>query len=263
MGEWTAILLAGQRPGENDFAAAHGLEAKALIPVAGEAMLSRVARTLLESPSISRVVLLAQAPEALLTGDASWLRDEPRVSTAAGGEGISASIGAIAGSDAAPYPLLVTTADHALLRPEMVETVIAGSSGADAAFALVERKVVERVHPETKRTWIKFSDGHYTGANLFALATPASESAVSFWSRVERDRKKALKLLMFFGPAIFLRGLTRTISLDGAVAKAGVKLGLRVKAVKLPFPEAAIDVDKPADLELAERIFAGRDGDLQ
>ena len=139
----------------------------------------------------------------------------------------------------------------------MVEAVIAGASGNDAAVALVERKVVEQVHPETKRTWIKFSDGHYTGANLFALATPASGRAVAFWSRVERDRKKALKLLMFFGPAIFLRGLTRTISLDGAVAKASAKLGLTVKAVRLPFPEAAIDVDKPADLELAERIFAG------
>jgi GTP:adenosylcobinamide-phosphate guanylyltransferase len=257
MGEWTAILLAGQRPGENDFAAAYGLTAKALIPVAGEAMLSRVARTLLACPTVGRVVVLAQAPEALFTGDAAWLRDEPRIGAAAGGEGISASIAAIAGSDAAPYPLLVTTADHPLLRPEMVEAVIAGSAGSDAAFALVERKVVEQVHPETKRTWIKFSDGHYTGANLFALATPASGRAVDFWSRVERDRKKALKLLTFFGPAIFLRGLTRTISLDGAVAKASAKLGLRVKAVKLPFPEAAIDVDKPADLELAERIFAG------
>lgn len=258
MGEWTAILLAGQRPGENDFAAAHGLEAKALIPVAGEAMLSRVARTLLACPSIARVVVLAQAPEALFAGDAAWLGVEPRISTAAGGEGISTSIGAIAGSAVAPSPLLVTTADHPLLRPEMVEAVIAGSRGSDAAVALVERKVVEQVHPDTKRTWIKFSDGHYTGANLFALATPASGAAVSFWSRVERDRKKALKLLTFFGPALFLRGLTRTISLDGAVAKAGAKLGLSVKAVKLPFAEAAIDVDKPADLELAERIFAER-----
>ena len=257
MTDWTAILLAGQRPGENDFAAAYGLKAKALIPVAGEAMLSRVARTLLACPSVARVVVLAQEPETLFTGDAAWIRDEPRVSSAAGGEGISASIGAIAGTDAAPYPVLVTTADHPLLRPEMVEAAIAGSNGSDAAFALVERNVVERVH-ETKRTWIKFSDGHYTGANLFALATPASGRAVSFWSRVERDRKKALKLLTFFGPGIFLRGLTRTISLDSAVAKASAKLGLTVKAVRLPFPEAAIDVDKPADLELAERIIATR-----
>ena len=260
MGEWTAILLAGQRPGENDFAARYGLAAKALIPVAGEAMLSRVARTLLACPSLRRIVVLAQDPGALLTADAAWLADEPRISTAAGGEGISTSIGGIAGLPHAPYPLLVTTADHPLLRPEMVESFIAGSKGADAAFAMVERKVVEQVHPETKRTWIKLSDGHYTGANLFALATPASAHAVQFWSQVERERKKALKLLSFFGPGIFLRAFTRTISLDDAVARIGSKAGLRLKAIRLPFPEAAIDVDKPADLELAEWIISRREG---
>jgi hypothetical protein len=33
---------------------------------------------------------------------------------------------------------------------------------------------------------------------------------------------------------------------------------MRLKAVILPFAEAAIDVDKPADLELVERILAAR-----
>src|SRR3978361_2027873 len=51
MGEWTAILLAGERPGENGFAQSRGVAAKALIPVAGEAMLARVARALLAAPS--------------------------------------------------------------------------------------------------------------------------------------------------------------------------------------------------------------------
>jgi GTP:adenosylcobinamide-phosphate guanylyltransferase len=258
MGEWTAILLAGQRPGENGFAEAHGVPAKALIPVAGEPMLSRVVRTLLASPSIGRIVVLAQNPDALFAGELAWMREEPRIGTACAGEGISASIGRIAGTEAAPYPVLVTTADHALLAPEMVETFLAQSRGADGTFGIVERAVVERVHPETKRTWIRFSDGDFTGANLFGLVTAASRQSVEFWQRVEKDRKKALKLVAFFGPAILLRVLTRTISLDGAIAKAGRKLGLNLRAIRLPFPEAAIDVDKPADLELVERILSAR-----
>jgi GTP:adenosylcobinamide-phosphate guanylyltransferase len=258
MGEWTAIILAGQRPGENAFAASHGVAAKALIPVGGEPMLGRVARTLLASPSVGRILVLAQQPERLLAGELGWLRDEPRVATGEAGEGISMSIAAVAGTPAAPWPVLVATADHALLSPEMVEAFIAGSHGVDASFAMVERAVVERVHPETKRTWIKFSDGHYSGANLFALVSETARTALEFWARAERDRKKALRILMFFGPAIFLRAFTRTISLDGAVAKAGKNAGLRLKAVRLPFPEAAIDVDKPADLELVERILAER-----
>jgi CTP:molybdopterin cytidylyltransferase MocA len=256
-GAWTAILLAGQRPGEDAFAQAYGVSAKALIPVGGEPMLGRVARTLLECPSVGRILILAQEPEALMEGELAWLAAEPRVSTARAAPGISTSIAAVAGGPRAPYPVLIATADHPLLRPEMVEHFIAASEGLDIGFALVERQVVERVHV-TRRTWIKFQDGHFTGANLFALVTPASAKGVGFWARVERDRKKVLRLLLFFGPTIFLRAFTRTISHHAAVAKAGRNIGLRLRAVLLPFAEAAIDVDKPADLELAERILAAR-----
>lgn len=258
MGEWTAIILAGSRPDHDRFAAANGVTSKALIRVGGEPMVARVAQTLLECASIARVVILAQDAQALLQGEAGWLAAEPRVSLACGGDAITSSIAAVAGGDAAPYPVLITTADHALLRPEMVEAFIAGCEGAEVAFAMVERRVVERVHPGTKRTWVKFSNGHFSGANLFALLNGASDVALSSWGRVEGDRKKALKLLMFLGPAILLRALTRTISLEGAAAKVGRNAGLHLRAVVLPFPEAAIDVDKPQDLELAERILAAR-----
>lgn len=258
MGDWTAILLAGQRPGEDDFPARYGVAAKALIPVGGEPMLGRVARTLLASPSVGRILILAQQPDALLKGELAWMADEPRIGAAASGAGISSSIGAVAGSAAAPFPLLVTTADHALLTPEMVETFLAGAAGADVAFALVERALVEQVHPETRRTWLRLGDGDYSGANLFALASPASREALAFWSRVEKDRKKALRLIAYFGPWLLLRALTRTISLDRALAKIGRRMGLALAAVRLPFPEAAIDVDKPADVELAEKILAVR-----
>jgi GTP:adenosylcobinamide-phosphate guanylyltransferase len=256
MGEWTAILLAGRRPGEDAFAAAHGVSAKALIPVAGEPMLGRVARTLLASPSVGRIVVLAQQAGALLTGHLDWMAAEPRIAAAEAGERISTSVAAVAGTAAAPYPVLVATADHPLLRPEMIETFIAGAAGADAAFAMVERKTVEQVHPETKRTWLKAADGHYSGANLFAFMTPKSQAGMEFWARAEKDRKRTLKLLSFLGPGIFLRAITRTISLDAAAERAGRKAGFRLKPVVLPFPEAAIDVDKPEDLELAERILA-------
>lgn len=258
MGEWTAIVLAGQRPGEDGFAAAHGVSAKALIPAGGEPMLGRVARTLLASPSIGRIVVLAQDAAALLAGELGWMAAEPRISTAEAGDGISTSVGLLAGTGQAPYPVLVTTADHPLLTPEMVEAFIAGAAGADGAFAMVERRTVEALHPGTRRTWLKAADGHYSGANLFALMTAASQPGTLFWARAEKDRKRTLKLLSYLGPGIFLRALTRTISLQAAAERAGRKAGMRLKAVVLPFAEAAIDVDKPADLELAERILAER-----
>ena len=44
---WTALLLAGSRPGRDAFAEAHGTDLKALIPVAGEAMVARPVKALL------------------------------------------------------------------------------------------------------------------------------------------------------------------------------------------------------------------------
>jgi GTP:adenosylcobinamide-phosphate guanylyltransferase len=154
--------------------------------------------------------------------------------------------------------VLVATADHPLLTREMVEAFLAGAGDADAAAAVVERRVVEAEWPETRRTWLRFSDGAYTGANLFALTGDAARRGLDLWAGVEKDRKKALRLLASFGPMLAMRTFTRTISLDEAIAAASRKAGLRARAVRLPFAEAAIDVDKPEDLALAERILLAR-----
>jgi len=255
---WTAILLAGQRPGVDPLAQAFGQQWKALVHVNGEAMLSRVARTLLASPSVARVVVVAQEPRALFTDDCAWLADEPRVTTAVSTSGIAVSVAALAGTKAAPWPVLVTTADHPLLTSAMVEAAIAGVGDADIGVGVVSSRTLLAAYPDNRRTWLKFAGGHWTGANLFALASVKAMPALMAWSEVERDRKKALKLIWHFGPWLAVRALTRTITLAGALGKAGHKLGAAVKPVALPFAEAGIDVDKPSDHALAEQILKGR-----
>jgi CTP:molybdopterin cytidylyltransferase MocA len=255
---WTAILLAGQRPGVDPLAQAFGEQWKALVRVDGEAMLSRVAKTLLASPSIARVVVVAQQPEILFTGDCAWLANEPRVATAVSTSGIAVSVAALAGTDVAPWPVLVTTADHPLLTPAMVEAAIAGVGDADVGVGVVSAHTLLAAYPGNRRTWLKFAGNHWTGANLFALASARAQPALHAWSEVERDRKKALKLIWHFGPLLAIRAVTRTISLAGALAKAGRKLGAKVVPIDLPFAEAGIDVDKPSDHVLAEQVLKAR-----
>jgi GTP:adenosylcobinamide-phosphate guanylyltransferase len=248
-------LLAGQRPGVDPLAQAFGEQWKALVKVNGEAMLSRVARTLLASPSVTRVLVVAQQPEILFTGDCAWLAHEPRVGTAISTSGIAVSVAALAGTDAAPWPVLVTTADHPLLTPAMVEAAIAGVGEADVGVGVVSSRTLLAAYPDNRRTWLKFAGGQWTGANLFALASEKAMPALLAWSEVERDRKKALKLIWHFGPLLAIRAVTRTITLAGALAKAGRKLDTRVVPIDLPFAEAGIDVDKPSDHALAEQIL--------
>lgn len=62
MGDWTAILLAGARPGLDPFAQAHGTALKPLIPVHGIPMVARVAATLLASDDVGIIRVLTQHP---------------------------------------------------------------------------------------------------------------------------------------------------------------------------------------------------------
>ena len=284
MSGWTALLLAGSRPGGDPFAEANGVKAKALIPVAGEPMIARPVRALLGSARVDRVRVLAQ--KALITplvssevetglagrkrpstrlgtnGEVgsllqSVLPDDPRLTVEPSGATIAATIEAILADPATRYPLLVTTADHALLDEAMIDDFCARAEGADVAIGLVERRPLMARLPETKRTWIGFRGGAFSGANLFALGSPSAGRAVALWREVEQDRKKGWKLLTALGLPGLL-GLARLRTLDQTLGAMGRKLGISLRSVQLANPLAAVDVDKPADLMLVEAILAGK-----
>lgn len=254
--QWTAIVLAGQRPGVDPLAAHFGQEFKARVPVGGKPMLARVLDSLRAEQSVARIVVLAQDPRVLDGIDANGTQ------FLASGQGISSSIRAVAGTPAAPWPVLVTTADHPLLTSGMVATFLAGAQGCDLAVGMVERAVLLARYPDNRRTWLKFRDGWWSGANLFALATPECAVALDLWAGAEQDRKQAWKLFRHFGLGLALRALTRSIGLADGLARAGRRLGLDARLVALPQPEAAIDVDKPTDHALAEAILAAREAGL-
>lgn len=250
---WTALLLAGSRPGGDPFAEAHGVKAKALIPVAGEPMIARPVRALLENERISQVRVLAQ-DEALLE---PTLTKDARLTVEPSGATIAATLEAIIADPSTQFPLLVTTADHALLDGAMIDDFCARAEGADVAIGLVERGPLMARLPQTKRTWIGFRGGGYSGANLFALGSPSAARGVSLWREVEQDRKKGWKVLLALGLPGLL-GLARLRTLDQVLEAMGNRLKLTIRAVEMTNPLAAVDVDKPADLALVEAILGGR-----
>lgn len=255
---WTALILAGQRPGIDALAAAFGETRKALVRVGGIPMLARVARTLLDSPAVARIVILAQDDGLATAPGCEWLATEPRIRFTRSGGGIATSVAGVAGTAAAPWPVLVTTADHPLLTRAMIAAFVAGSGEADVAVAVVERRVVLAAYPDNRRTWLKFRGGAWSGANLFALRGPVAGQALKLWAGVEQNRKSGWRLIGALAPLTLLGAVLRVVSLDTAVARLGRRLGLDARAVALPFAEAAIDVDKPADHVLAEAILAAR-----
>jgi CTP:molybdopterin cytidylyltransferase MocA len=252
---WSAIVLAGQRPGVDPLAESFGETYKALIPVAGEPMLARVLRTLSSARSVSRIIVLAQDPELLRDRIEEPTDGSRPIAWMPSSGGISESIQRVAGTGDAPWPVLVTTADNPLLSIEMIEAFIEGCRNAEVAAAAVESRTLLGRYPQSKRTWLRFADGAFSGANLFAFRGARAAGALEFWSRAEQDRKQAFKLFWHFGPWLALRAITRTIGLALAVELAGRRLGVRAALVVLNIPEAAIDVDKASDHQLVEQIL--------
>ena len=251
---WNAIVLAGSRPGTDPFAARYGTDLKALIPVGGTPMVARPVAALLQSPEIGHIRVLAQQPERIEPA----LPNDDRLTVEASGQTIASTLDAILCSPETRFPLLVTTADHALLDAAMVADFCAKAEGADVALGLVERKSLMARLPDSQRTWLQFRGGAYSGANLFAFGSADAAKAVALWRSVEQDRKKGWRLLLALGPGALLGAALRIRTLDQTLASIGQRLGLTIRKVELGNPLAAVDVDKPSDHALVTAIIEGR-----
>jgi GTP:adenosylcobinamide-phosphate guanylyltransferase len=251
---WTAVVLAGSRPGRDPFAEQHGTDLKPLIPVAGEPMVRRPVRALLEGDGIAKVLVLSQAPDRI----AAALSDDARLQVKESQGTIAETIENLIIKRVAEFPMLVTTADHALLDPQMIAEFMSAADGADLAIGVVERKSLMARLPQTKRTWLHFRGGAYSGANLFAFGSIKALAAIEQWRSVEQDRKKGWRVLAALGPALLLGAVLRVRTLEQSVAAVGRRLGMTARAIVLSNPLAGVDVDKPVDHTLVEAILAGR-----
>ena len=262
LGPRVAIVLAGRRTVDDPLAAAAGAPHRALLDIEGEPMLLRVVRRLLARRTIERVLVNIDEP-ALLDAVAplASLRDQGVVEIMKSTGSPSASVlESLEWARLDQGPVLVTTADHALLDDAILDAFFGASArlDADLTVGLVSRRTIEARFPEAKRTYLRFRGNAFSGANLFLFRTPASLRAAEFWRRVERDRKHPWRIARAFGFATLLLFLTRRLDLDAALERASRIIGAHVRAVRLEIAEAAVDVDKIEDLELVRRILATR-----
>jgi GTP:adenosylcobinamide-phosphate guanylyltransferase len=262
---FTVLVLAGDRGPDDPVCQAAGVAHKCLAPVGGRAMLERVVEALAASGEVGRIAVSLSAP-GLLDGLPALapLRQDGRLRALAAAGSPSRSVlqavEELAQHSENPFPLLVTTADHALLTAAMVDHFCRASraTGAEVTAGLTASAVLLARYPQSQRTYLKFRDERYSGSNLFALMSPAAMALPRLWRRVEQQRKRPWRIAAVFGPLLLLGYLLRLFTLDKAMARISARLGVGVAAVKMPMAEAAIDVDKAADLELVEAILAGK-----
>jgi GTP:adenosylcobinamide-phosphate guanylyltransferase len=259
-GKVTALVLAGSRGPTDPVARMAGVAYKAMAPVAGVPMLLRVMGALRASACVGDIALCIDPAALNDTGEATAdeLRDMTTQFTPMGGTPSQSVQRALEALPAA-LPLLVTTADHALLTPDMIDHFCrAAPDDADVVFAVATETLLRRDYPDTRRTYYRLTGQGYSGCNLFLLRRPEAVKVAAFWSDMERYRKRPWRLVAAIGPMTLVSFLLGRLSLEDAARKLSQIVGATVKPVEMPFAEAAIDVDKPADLVLAEEILKRR-----
>ncbi len=224
------------------------VDQKALLPIMGRPMIDWVITALRATPEISALAISATPTETLR----ACVGDIPVIETDHGPSGSVACALEIYDT-----PLLITTADHPLLRPEWVRDFMAqASNNCDFAIAIATREAIFRDVPNTKRTFIRLADVQFSGCNMFYAATPKAKAIVQFWQNIERNRKKPWRLAFGIGWPVIWDILRRRLTTERLATHIHRLTGVAIKFISIEDGRAAVDVDKPSDLTLVEQILA-------
>lgn len=250
-----AIVLASERPGGSQLGQDCNVATSVLVPVAGQTALARVVAALKNSRSVARIVLCGPQANIIEGSDElqqiiaqhAWLAPAtgPAISSRMAMEQID------------EYPILLTTGDHALLSPEIIDRFCdqVRDLDFDAVVGLVPYRLVQQAFPQSKRTVMRFVDEPCCGSNLFAFLTERGRRAVELWQQVEDLRKQPWRIAALLGPGLLLRYLLGRCRVQNAMDSVSRRAGCRLGFVLIDNPRVAVDVDSVADLQLAEQIL--------
>jgi GTP:adenosylcobinamide-phosphate guanylyltransferase len=259
---FTAVVLAADRTARDPISVETGAPCKAFARVGGIPMIIRVLDAL-EASGMVKSIVLCGPPKSLLPAcpeleerirseRVMWLPnlDSPSRSARSGLSQVNQEA-----------PVLLTTADHALLTPAIVQYFLRNSQAldCDAAVGVVKYEEVAAAFPGARRTVIRLKDANVCGCNLYAFLNDRGRGLVSFWQRAEALRKRPVRLIMeTFGFETVFYYLLGLLTIERGLRAVRRKTAIKVQPVFLPYPQAGVDVDKVADLVLAESVLAGK-----
>jgi GTP:adenosylcobinamide-phosphate guanylyltransferase len=257
------LVLAGRRAAALDpLAAKAGVSLKALVPVAGEAMVGRVLRIAAEA--------LPDAPLFVSVEDFSMIAGEPTVARLHA-EGRLKPVPAqhnlvdsvIEASKLTGFPLLMTTADNVLMTPHGLQAMAEmGARGdSEGIIMLARQEDILAAHPDGQRRFYRFRDGAYSNCNLFWLNSPKTYEGIGSFrlgGQFAKRKKDAVRALGLGALFLYLFKLT---TLEGIFRHFSRRFALPIRPLVVADGRLAIDVDNERTHRVAEEILARSSGD--
>ncbi len=126
---------------------------------------------------------------------------------------------------------------------------------AELYYPIIPKSDCLKSYPEAKRTYGKMADGVFTGGNMMLAPKRVMVHCQTKAEEIFERRKNPLKLGSWLGWSFILKLLLHLLTVSDAEKRTSELLGVRCKAIITPYPEIGMDVDKPADLQLAEKYL--------
>jgi molybdopterin-guanine dinucleotide biosynthesis protein A len=254
-----AIVLAGglNRP-DDPLYALTGVEKKALIPLAGKPMINWIVEALSGSGLVEHLVIAGLKPD-----EASFDHSPVHFVDRVGGiiDNILAAVDRLKKVNLNAKKVLLCNSDIPLITPEIVRSFVAdcGDQEADIYYAIVEEKTMEANFPNSKRTYVPFKHGRYTGGDIYL-------SDISVPDRIDLDlfrtlmssRKNYLRQARTLGFGFIIKLLLRRAAIEETAERARKLIHVDARVVKTPYAELGMDLDKPHQYELIKAILEKR-----
>lgn len=253
------VVLAAQRKGVTDsLAARFGTSHKCLVPLVGEPLIAHVLRTVTTHPRVASVAVSIEADafEALRQAVPDAFAQAAPIVLVAAADNITDSVTlAAAGHDG---PLLITTADNALLTAASIDRMMDAAGDSDAAVAMAERTTVLAAHPEGQRRFYQFRDGEFSNCNLYYIGNSKALRAAEIFRGGGQFAKKAQRIVDAFGLANLVLLRLRLLALGTGLRRISARIGLDISPVILSDGSQAIDVDNDRTYAIVESLIRRR-----
>ncbi len=253
--QYDAIILAG---GENssELKKIAPYDNEALIIIGQYPMIYFVYKALRQSTFVRRIVI--SGPVESLRN--IFYREKDIYFVDAGENAIESLANAIKylkSTDFSPNFLIAPT-DIPFITREAIDDFIEQSMKVEADFyyPVTSKAVNELRFPGVTRTYVSLREGIYTGGNLFIVNSREIEQALDIGVKLVKRRKNPLAMASLLGFDLVWKFLLRRLTIEATEKRFSEVVGIRARAIISSYAEIGVDVDKPEDLELAQKYLA-------
>ena len=233
-----------------------GTEHRCLAPVGDKRIIDYIIDALLQSGCVRRIVIAARQealPELRATLPTDILLCEAEGDLPA----TALAAAKVLGEDSTEK-LLGVCDDIPLLTPASVRDFLAACEKQpqhELYYPIIPKDACLAAFPAAQRTYGKLADGVFTGGNMMLMAKRIMLQGQQVAREIFARRKSPLQLCNWLGWSFIIKLLLHRLTIADAEKRTSELLHIKCKAIITRHAGVGMDIDKPADLELAAQYI--------